>query len=300
MKVMVLVKATKDSEAGVLPSTELLTAMGKFNEELVKAGVMLAAEGLKPSSKGARVRFSGKTRTMIEGPFAETNELVAGFWIWQVGSMQEAIDWVKRCPNPMPGDSEIEIRPVYSIEDFGDNATPEAREMEQRLRRKSEALSAAKIAPARFQQDHQRLIGGASGKFTMQTAAQDIPPLWQRFMPHFGKMPGQKGMTTYGVSWGQTPSGEFNYLCGVEVAETAALPEGLSTVRLPEGQYAVFEHSGHVSGIGQLIGAIHQQWLPASGFEQSAPLLFERYTKKFDPETHSGGIEIWIPVRKKS
>ena len=133
MKVMVMVKATKDSEAGVMPSEELLTAMGNYNEELVKAGIMQAGEGLKPSSAGARVRFSGKSRTVIDGPFAETKELVAGFWMWEVKSLQEAIEWVKKCPNPMPGDSEIEIRPVFSPEDFGEAFTPELQEQEKRL-----------------------------------------------------------------------------------------------------------------------------------------------------------------------
>jgi len=118
MRVMVMVKATKDSEAGVMPTRQLLEAMGKFNEELTKAGIMKAGDGLRPSSKGARVRFSGKQRTVVDGPFAETKELVAGFWIWEVKSLQEAIEWVKRCPNPMPTDSEIEIRPFYEAEDF--------------------------------------------------------------------------------------------------------------------------------------------------------------------------------------
>jgi hypothetical protein len=131
---MVIVKATKDSEAGVLPTQELLEAMGKFNEELVKSGIMLSGDGLKPSSQGARVRFSGKSRTVIDGPFAETKELVAGFWMWEVKSLAEAIEWVKRCPNPMLTDSEIEIRPVFGLEDFGDVATPELRENEQQLR----------------------------------------------------------------------------------------------------------------------------------------------------------------------
>lgn len=139
MRFMVMVKATKDSEAGVLPSEQLLTQMGKFNEELVKAGVMLAGEGLQPSSKGARVRFSGTKRTVIDGPFAETKELVAGFWLFQVKSKEEAIEWVKRCPNPMPGESEIEIRQVFEPEDFGDNLTPELRENERRLRAQSAA-----------------------------------------------------------------------------------------------------------------------------------------------------------------
>ncbi len=134
MKFMILVKATKDSEAGVMPSEKLLAEMGKFNEELVKAGVMLAGEGLHPSSKGARVRFSGAKRSVIDGPFAETKELVAGFWIWQVKSKEEAIEWVKRCPNPMPGESEIEIRQVFEAEDFGAEFTPELRAQEERLR----------------------------------------------------------------------------------------------------------------------------------------------------------------------
>jgi hypothetical protein len=125
MKVMVFVKATQDSEAGVMPTRELLTAMGEFNASLVKAGIMLAAEGLKPSRQGKRVRFSGKTRTVTDGPFAETKELVAGFWIWQVRSIEEAVEWVKRCPNPMLADSDIEIRPVFGPEDFGEAMTPE-------------------------------------------------------------------------------------------------------------------------------------------------------------------------------
>jgi hypothetical protein len=131
---MVIVKATKESEAGVMPGMELLTEMGKFNQELIEAGVMLAGEGLHPSSKGARVRFSGKERTVVDGPFAETKELIAGFWLWQVKSMAEAIEWVKRCPNPMLSDSDIEIRPVLEAEDFGVELTPEMREHEDRMR----------------------------------------------------------------------------------------------------------------------------------------------------------------------
>ena len=135
MRFMVMVKATKDSEAGILPDEKLLADMGKFNEELMKAGVMLAGEGLQPSSKGARVRFSGAKRTVIDGPFAETKELVAGFWLWQVKSKEEAIEWVKRCPNPMPDtEAEIEIRQVFEAEDFGAEFTPELRKQEERLR----------------------------------------------------------------------------------------------------------------------------------------------------------------------
>jgi hypothetical protein len=135
MRVMVMVKATKNSEVGVMPSEKLLADMGKFNEELVRAGVMLAGDGLHPSSKGKRVRFAGGKKTVIDGPFAETKELIAGYWIWQVKSMEEAVEWVRRCPDPMPGEeSEIEIRPVFEADDFGKEFTPELRAQEERLR----------------------------------------------------------------------------------------------------------------------------------------------------------------------
>ena len=139
MRFMVIVKATKDSEAGVMPEKKLLAEMGKYNEELAKAGVMLAGEGLQPSSKGARVKFSGTKRTVTDGPFAETKELVAGFWLWQVKSKEEAIEWVKRCPNPTGAESEVEIRQVFEAEDFGAALTPEQREQEQRMRVQSAA-----------------------------------------------------------------------------------------------------------------------------------------------------------------
>ena len=133
MRFMIIVKATKDSEAGALPSEKLLTDMGKFNEDLAKAGILLAGDGLQPSSKGARVRFSGPKRAVVDGPFAETKEQLAGFWIWKVKSKQEAIEWVKRCPNPMPGDSEIEIRQLFEAEDFGEQFTPELKEQAERV-----------------------------------------------------------------------------------------------------------------------------------------------------------------------
>src|SRR6266436_7461199 len=139
MRCMVIVKADKDSEKGVMPSRKILTEMGKFNEELVKAGVLLAAEGLQPSSKGKRVKFSGANRTVIDGPFTETKELIAGFWLWQVRSMEEAIEWVKRCPNPFDRESEIEIRKVFEAEDFGPEFTPELRQQEERLRAQAAA-----------------------------------------------------------------------------------------------------------------------------------------------------------------
>ena len=137
MRFMILVKATDDSEAGVMPDTQLLTEMGEYNEELVKAGVMVAGEGLQPSAKGKRMRFSGTSRTVVDGPFAATSELVAGFWIWQVKSMDEAVEWARRCPNPMPGGGELELRPIFEAEDFGDALTPELREQEEQLRERT-------------------------------------------------------------------------------------------------------------------------------------------------------------------
>jgi len=137
MRVMVMVKATEDSEAGVMPSAELLEAMGKFNEELVNAGIMLAGDGLKPSAQGKRIAFDGDSRTVIDGPFTETRELVAGYWLWEVKDMAEAVAWVKRCPNPMPGPSEIEIRPVYEMTDFAEQLTPELTELHERTRSKT-------------------------------------------------------------------------------------------------------------------------------------------------------------------
>jgi hypothetical protein len=134
MRVMVMVKANKDTEAGVMPSTELLAAMGKYNEDLVKAGIMLAGEGLHPSSRGARIKFSGTKKTVVDGPFTETKELIAGFWLWQVRSMEEAVEWAKRCPNPTGQESELELRPVFEAEDFGEAFTPELRAQEDRLR----------------------------------------------------------------------------------------------------------------------------------------------------------------------
>ncbi|MGD9723765.1 MAG: YciI family protein [Pirellulales bacterium] len=141
MRVMVIVKASKESEAGEMPGEQLLREMGDFNEKLVQAGIMLAGDGLHPSSKGARVRFSGKNRTVVDGPFAETKELVAGYWIWQVKSLAEAIDWVKRCPNPMQSDSEIEIRPIFEAADFGEAFTPQLQAQEERLRAEMERYS---------------------------------------------------------------------------------------------------------------------------------------------------------------
>lgn len=143
MRVMVIVKATKNSEAGALPSEQMLTEMGKYNEQLVKAGIMLAGEGLHPSSKGKRILFSGGKRSVVDGPFAETKELIAGYWLWQVKSLEEAVEWARRCPDPMPGeDAILEIRPVFELDDFGENATPQIREHEARLRAEVEQREA--------------------------------------------------------------------------------------------------------------------------------------------------------------
>jgi hypothetical protein len=141
MRVMVMVKANEETEAGGVPSTELLSEMGKYNEELVKAGIMLDGEGLHPSSKGVRIQFAGDQRNVVDGPFAETKELIAGYWVWQVRDMDEAIEWAKRCPNPTGGESMLEIRPVFELDDFGDNVTPEVRERDERLRSQIEERS---------------------------------------------------------------------------------------------------------------------------------------------------------------
>ena len=149
MRVMVIVKASKASEAGEMPDEKILTEMGRFNEELANAGIMLAGEGLHPSSRGKRVRFSGKDRIVVDGPFVETKELIAGYWIWQVQSMDEALEWVKRCPNPHPGESEIEIRPIFEAEDFGAEFTPELQEQERRIREKVSGPSGGGEAQSR-------------------------------------------------------------------------------------------------------------------------------------------------------
>jgi len=167
MKVMVIVKATKGSEAGELPSTELLAAMGKYNEELVEAGILLSAEWLQPSSKGARVRFSGESRVVTDGPFAETNEVIAGFWLWKVRSMEEAIEWVKRCPNPMTEDSDIEIRPVFEADDLGDAFTPELREQEAAVRAKALGLGTPTFRPG-----PELLIAGLNESYTPTSSSR--------------------------------------------------------------------------------------------------------------------------------
>jgi predicted transcriptional regulator YdeE len=288
MKVMVMVKATKDSEAGVMPTQQLLTEMGKFNEELAKAGILLAGEGLKPSSKAVRVHFSGKNRSVIDGPFAETKELVAGYWLWQVKSMEEAIEWVKRCPNPMNEDSDIDIRPVFSPEDFGEAFTPELQEQERR--------AFAAVEAPRFENHGEMLIAGSNETYTFETR-NNIPTQWNGFAPNIGRVPGQVGKSSYGVCWNFKPGVGFDYLTGVEVSSTSGLPAGFSHVPLPAARYAIFTHRQHVSAIGQKLDAIWQKWLPNSGYQATGAPCFERYTEEFNPQTGMGGTEIWIPIK---
>lgn len=291
MKVMVIVKATKSSEAGEMPSEKLLTEMGAYNEQLVKAGMMLDGAGLHPSSKGARVRFSGESRSVVDGPFAETKELIAGYWIWQVKSLDEAIEWVKRCPNPMPEESEIEIRPLFSAEDFGPEFTPELRAQEER---QMQAIMQQTFKP-RFEQGPELLIAGHNATYTYETRSQ-IPAQWCSFAKHIGHIPGQVGRTTYGVCWNCQSGVGFDYLCGVEVQDTPRLPEGFTHVHLPAQRYAVFTHEGHVSALPATIDSIWQKWPPNSGYKAAKAPCFERYTEAFNPETGLGGMEIWVPL----
>jgi len=289
MKVLVIVKATKDSEAGVMPGTELLTAMGKFNEELVQAGIMLEGAGLTPSSRGARVRFSGTTRTVIDGPFAETKELIAGYWVWQVQSLQEAIDWVKKCPNPMNEDSDIEIRPFFELEDFGDAMTPELKEQEAGLMAVGMGLNRPKFV------DHgPMLIAGINAHYTMETRVR-IPQQWEQFVPRMRAIP-SVGTDCYGVCWSMSPDCGFDYLTGVEVASADKLPADFQTVSIAPRRYAVFEHTQHVSAIPQTIDTIWVKWVPQCGFKPSHAPCFERYTESFNPQTGMGGMELWVPL----
>jgi AraC family transcriptional regulator len=290
MRFMILVKATKDSEAGVMPSEQLLTEMGNFNEELVKAGVMLAGEGLHPTSKGARVRFSGRQRTVIEGPFAETKELIAGYWLWRCKSRKEAIEWVKRCPNPYNEDGEVEIRQLFEAEDFGAEFTPELRRQEAGIR--AQALG---LGSPRFEYAKEMVLAGLSESYTFETRDK-IPLQWERFAPNIGKVPRQIGQVCYGVCWNVSPGRGFEYLSGVEVKDAGALPAEFATVRLPAREYAVFMHRDHVSIIGHTIDKIWNDWVPQAGLNVASAPWFERYTEEFNPQTGMGGMEIWIPL----
>lgn len=292
MKVMVIVKASKGSEAGEMPSTELLTAMSKYNEELVKVGILLNAAGLQPTSKGARVRFSGQDRTVINGPFAETKELIAGYWMWKVKSMEEAIEWVKRCPcpNPMNEDSDIEIRPLFKAEDFGEAFTPELREQEAAVL----ATSLGLTTPS-FKNGPKMMITGLNRSYTAESRVA-IPQQWEQFVPQAGAIPGLLGATSYGVCWNTKPNCEFDYLTGVETSNTSQLPPEFTALTIIARRYAVFPHASHVSTIAKTIDTIWTKWAPDCGLKVADAPCFERYTSDFNPGTGMGGMEIWIPL----
>jgi AraC family transcriptional regulator len=290
MKVMVIVKASADSEAGKMPSQQLLAEMGTFNDELAKAGILLAAEGLHPSSKGVRVSFGGKERTVTEGPFMETKELIAGYWLWKVKSTAEAVEWVKRCPNPHNERGEIEIRPVLSPDDFGSELTPELREQEASTRARALGLGTV-----RFETAGERSIAGLNNTYDAESR-KNIPAQWGRFAPHIGRVPGQIGLATYGVCWNFRPECVFDYLSGVEVAESAKSPPDFTRVALPASRYAVATHEGHISQLPQTIDKIWTQWIPDSSLKPAKAPCFERYDENFDPHSGLGRVEIWIPL----
>jgi len=290
VKVLVIVKATKASEAGEMPSEQMFAEMGKFNAELVQAGILQDGAGLTPSSRGARVRFSGASRTVMDGPFAETKELIAGYWIWKVIDLQEAIAWVKKCPNPMPEDSEIEIRPYFEMEEFGEALTPELREQEASTRAQSLGLNAPqfKVAP-------ELVIAGLNQRYTTETR-RGIPQQWEKFVPSAASIPGLQGMNFYGVCWNTKPDCSFDYLTGVEVTSDANLPADLTAVRLAGSKYAVFAHTGHVSTLPATLDTIWTKWAPETSVKLAQAPCFERYTAEFNPQTGMGGMEIWVPL----
>lgn len=291
MRVMVIVKASKGSEAGQMPSRELLAAMGNFNEQLAKAGVLLDGAGLRPSSQGVRVRFSGASRTVSDGPFAETKELIAGYWLWKVESLREAIDWVKKCPNPMDEDSDIEIRPLFEADDLGEAFTPELREQEAAV-----LAAGLGLAMPRFENRPSTLVAGHNARYTRQTRGQ-IPEQWHRFSEHLAtKLPGQVGADAYGVSWDARPNCDFQYLTGVEVAAGTKLPAEFTSVSLLAGRYVAFTHGGHVSALASALDTIWTRWVPNCGLKFADAPCFERYTPEFNPHTGLGGMEIWIPL----
>ncbi len=293
MKVFVAVKASKSSEAGMLPDVELMTAMGKFNEALIEAGIMVDGAGLTPSSRGARVRFSGQQRIVTDGPFTETKELVAGFWIWNVRSMEEAIEWVKKCPNPMPEDSDIEIRPIAEAEDFGDAFTQELRENEAILRAKTLGLNAPHFVDA-----GSMVIGGLQAAYDCETRTA-IPQHWQRFVAQADQMACMQGKDMYGVCWNATADGNFEYLSGAPIDPSEDLPASFSKLVIDAQRYAVFPHTQHVSAIPQTLDTIWRKWVKDCGLSIAEAPCLERYTLEFDPVTGMGGMEIWIPVKNE-
>ncbi len=290
MRVMVIVKASKDSEAGKMPSEELLAAMGKFNEELISAGLMLDGAGLKPTSAAVRVHFSGANRTVIDGPFTETKELLAGYWIWRVKSIEEAIEWVKRCPNPMPTDSDIEIRPFYESEDFGADLTPELREQEAAMMAITLGLNRPSFEVRRAMQLH-----GLNRSYTMESRIA-IPQQWEQFIGQAKSLPNAMQSTFYGVSWNSKPNSDFDYLCGLELESNQSLPAEFTKLELTQRRYAIFLHTSHVSAIPKTLETIWCKWTPDCGLKIARSPSIECYTADFDAQSGMGGMEIWIPL----
>lgn len=291
MKVMILVKATNGSEAGKMPEgealTTLITAMGKYNEELINAGIMISGEGLLPSSRGVRVRFAGDNRTVKAGPFAHTEELVAGFWLWNVKSLAEAIEWVKKCPNPMLEDSDIEIRPCMGADDFGEGFTPELREQEAAQRAAGIGLNRPE-----FRDLPAMNIAGINAAYTMETR-HAIPAQWGQFTMRTRELP-MAGAPFYGISWNATAEGCFEYLTGVGMSASESSPAGFTRLTLDARRWAVFTHTAHVSALPKTIDAIWRHWVPECGLKISQAPCVECYTSEFNAHTGMGGMEIWV------
>jgi len=290
MRVMVIVKATESSEKGIMPTEALMAAMGKFNEELVNAGIMQSGDGLKPSSAGVRVRFSGEKRIVSDGPFAETKELIAGFWIWNVANMEEAIEWVKRCPNPMMEDSDIEIRPFFEAADFGEVFTPELREQEASIRARTMGLQ-----PPQFKDHDTMVVAGMAQTYNFETR-KNIPLQWETFVGQSSSIPNQTGKTHYGICWNTQDDCSFDYLTGVAVENGENLPQGMTHLVLPAGRYAIFQHEGHVWELPQTMDLIWTKWAPECGLNLADAPCVEHYTEAFCPEQGKGGIEIWVAI----
>ncbi|VUD40422.1 hypothetical protein TDB9533_00209 [Thalassocella blandensis] len=298
MKVMVMVKASAASEAGAPPSEALAQAMIAYNEELVKAGILLGGDGLKPSEKGVRIHFSGSNRTVTEGPFAETRELIAGYWLWRVASMEEAIAWVKKCPNPMPDDSDIEIRPIIEYDDLGEAFTPELQEREAALL--AEAMG---LPRPRFENFPAITITGIEREYSFSTRG-NISLQWEEFISLKTSTATLQGESIcFGVCTSAKQDG-FHYLSGVRTEENTmqnppasfSSPTAFSSIALAARRYAVFEHKDHISTLCHTIDKIWSQWVLDCGLKIAQAPNFERYTEAFNPQTGLNGIEVWIPL----
>lgn len=297
MKVIVMIKANEKSEAGVLPSEKYMAEMGKYNEELVNAGIMLAGEGLHPSSKGKRIMFSGDFTTVTDGPFAETKEIIAGFWMWRVKSMDEAVEWAKKIPAPPIEEQTegevgiVEIRQVFEAEDFGEAFTPELMEHEAGLRAQTIGLN-----KPRYEDRNAMTIAGIKNRYNMDNR-MNISSQWQNFFSLIDSVPGKVNPSTYGVSFNQDSDCSFDYISGVEVSHADHLPEQFDSVTIPASRYAVFTHSAHVSSITDTIDKILNQWMPDCELKIVDTLSFICHKDEFNRLTGMGGVEIWIPIQ---